>query len=142
MQFWEVKNVSKVNRIPDISDERLIELYHRIRPIARNYLGTKCWLKEFDLKQLRGTSIIGDDSLLTTPVIETGVELREIGSFRCLHTWTAPAMLHPTIAEVLAQIPESLVESTATFEIITPQSMNNIFDGDYHVTTVVLYAII
>ena len=132
--------MSKVNRIPDISDERLIELYHRIRPIAKNFMGTKCWMKEFSLKQLREKSIVGDDSLLTTPVAETSVVLHEIGSFRCLHTWMAPAMLHPTIAEVLAQIPENLVKSTAAFEIIVPAMMNNIFDGRYHVTTVVLYA--
>lgn len=142
--------MSKVKRIPDISDERLLELYQHIRPVKKNSWGNRCWLKQLDLKELRGASITWSDKLLATPVEETGVKLREIGSFRCLHTWSAPALFHPTVAEILAQIPKELVDRAKAFEIVVPTLMynvvtdefaNKVFKEGYHVSTVVLYAL-
>lgn len=142
--------MSKTKRIPDISDERLLELYQRIRPIRKNGWGQRCWLNEFNLKDLRNANLAWSDKRITVPIDETGVKLRELGSFKCLHTWNAPALFHPTVAEVLAQIPKELVGEAKAFEIDVPAFMYNIhtdefaskvFKEGYHVSTVVLYAL-
>lgn len=137
-------------RIPDISDDLLLEIYKHVRPVRKNMMGKLCWLKEYSLDELRHRSYIWDDADMTTPVEETSVKLRPIGTFKCLHTWGAPSFFKPSIAEVLAQIPIELLGSAFAFQIIgMPETVNDFYADEFttqafkdgcHVSTVEIYA--
>ncbi len=139
------------NRIPVISDERLLELYKRIRPVRKNMMGDLCWLRIYSLKELKQRSFIWDaKDILDVRVNDTGVRLRPITTFRCLHAYSAPGMFAPKVADVLAQIPDSLIDSTFAFQMIEMPKMTGEFCQDefakqafkegYHTSVIELYA--
>ena len=132
--------------IPEISDEELNERYQNIRPIIE-YNGKKYHLRDFTEKELRKLSYVYDTALnITDPVDMSLFVTRPDLEFECIHTFGYYGFFKPTIAEVLAQIPESVIPYVDAFEIIrTPSCWEDfvknkiIFDNGYHVSTVRLY---
>jgi hypothetical protein len=62
--------------------------------------------------------------------------LREITTF---HTWAYYGFFKPTIAEVLAQIPEDLVDQVVAFEILDMINDNEALNDGYHVAITRLF---
>ena len=139
------------DRIPVISDERLLELYERIRPARKNFMGDLCWLRTYSLKELKQRSFIWDaKDILDVRVNDTDVRLRPITTFRCLHAYSAPGLFTPKVADVLAQIPDSLINSAFAFQMIEmPKTTSDFcqdefsrqaFKDGYHTSVIELYA--
>jgi hypothetical protein len=136
--------------IPVISDERLLELYKHIKPIRKNIMGQLCWLREFDLKELREKGFLWDNDDIRTAVVDCGIDLRPVTTFRCLHKYDSPAVFRPKVAEVLAQIDALNLDEIIAFEVIDEPKVVYEINGDYaikqafregyHTSVVQLYA--
>ena len=139
------------DRIPEISDERLYELYGHIRPVRKNVMGELCWLKDYSSKDLRKVEFLWDINDISAKVVDTGVALRPTTAIRCLHKYVSPGWFRPTIAEVLAQIPPEIAQEASAFEVIDqPQKVfstsgddyiQEAFRQGYHVSVIQLYTI-
>ena len=136
-------------KLPQISDDKLLELYSRIRPIRRDDDGDPCWVKEFSLERLRGSSYVWDSEDVGEKIADTG--LTPIGAFKCLHGYGYYGLFKPSIAEVLAQIPYGFIDEADAFEIVeAPETAEDFrydafnssaFDHHCHVSVVQLYTI-
>ena len=132
--------------IPEISDEELLERYAKIKPIIE-YNGKKHYLREFSEHELRNNAYIYKADINVRDVVDMSLLVsRPDMEFECLHTFGYPGFFKPSIAEVLAQIPESELPFVDAFEIVKfPNAcgdfMKNkiIFNNGYHVSIVRLY---
>ena len=135
--------------LPSISNEKLLELYSRIRPIRRDEDGDPCWLKDFPLDKLRGCSYIWEPEDVGEKVAASGIVLKPIGAFKCLHGYGYYGLFKPSVAEVLSQIPYGFVDEAKAFEIVeAPETAEDFccdafnssaFDHHCHVSVVQLY---
>jgi hypothetical protein len=103
--------------IPEISEERLRELYSRIKPLVEEKDGNKYTLEEFTPKDLREISYYWNHEKNRKDIIDTN-DLETIQDFPCLHTWGYYGLFKPSIAEVLSQMPEDVAEEADFFEIV------------------------
>ena len=126
-----------------ISDEKLLKLYEKIKPIVdiedRKYL-----IREFALNELRYSSYL-TDSNVTDEVRASSLET--IGEFDCYHTISSREIFEPKIADVLSQMPGELVLKAKAFEIIgipkLVKDMNSdirLINSDYHLSKVRVYS--
>ena len=135
--------------LPEISDDKLLELYSRIRPVRRDEEGNPCWVKDFSLERLRGSSYIWEPSDVGEKLAATGIVLTPIGAFKCLHGYGYYGLFKPSIAEVLSQIPYGFIDEANAFEIVeAPERAEDFhcdafnssaFDHHCHVSVVQLY---
>lgn len=102
--------------IPEIDDNRLKELYQLLKPIV-TIDEMKYLLREFTLQELRNQSYIWNRTQDKREVVAPS-KLETIDDFLCLHTCGYCGLFKPSIAEVLSQAPENVVEQANTFEII------------------------
>lgn len=132
--------------IPEISKEELMARYKRIKPIVE-IDGKKHFIRKYTEEELTNNSYIWNadtdkrehvDMNLYYPMTEW--------DFECIHGYGYPGFFKPSIAEVLAQIPEMNVPFVDAFEIIEyPKtaadfSKNKIvFDNGFHISKVRLY---
>ena len=112
--------------IPKIDDNRLKELYKLLKPIViideMKYL-----LREFILQELRNQSYIWNRTEDKRDVVDPS-KLETVDDFLCLHTWGYYGLFKPSIAEVLSQAPENVIEQANTFEIIeSPETREDVF---------------
>ena len=133
--------------IPPISNEELMRRYLKIKPVAE-VAGVKYWLKNYSVHEMRYSSyfltIIPDKQ---TPVGEA-LSNHTHYDFQCLHTFGYHGFFKPSIAEVLAQIPEDILNQYTidAFEIIAwPTCSNDLnkfrkaMKHGFHVSVVRLY---
>jgi len=132
--------------IPNIPEEKLLELYSNIRPIVK-IDGKKYLLKDFKPEELREHSYIWDADKDKREIVEEET-LEIIQDFHCLHTWAYYGVFKPTIAEVLAQMPIESREQANFFEIVDqPRTVDDlsrnqvITDAGYHLSIVRTYKI-
>lgn len=112
--------------IPEINDKRLKELYQLLKPIV-TIDEMKYLLREFTLQELRNQSYIWNRHEDKRDVIDPN-KLETVDDFLCLHTWGYYGLFKPSIAEVLSQAPESVIEQANTFEIIeSPETREDVF---------------
>ena len=130
--------------IPEISDKRLKELYQLLKPIV-TIDEMKYLLREFTLQELRNQSYIWNRHEDKWDVIDPN-KLETGDDFLCLHTWGYYGLFKPSIAEVLSQAPESVIEQANTFEIIeSPETREDVFkykeviDNGFHLSKVRAY---
>ena len=130
--------------LPKIDDNKLVELYKTLKPIV-TIEGIKYLLKEFTLKQLRNQSYLFYAEQDKREIVEPE-KLEIIDDFLCLHTWGYHALFKPSIAEVLAQMPDYVAKEANTFEMIEyPETMDDIFrypeiiDNGFHLSKVRAY---
>ena len=132
--------------IPKISKEELMARYKRIKPIVE-IDGKKHFLRKYTEEEITKTSYLwnadGDkrepvDMNLYCPMTEW--------DFECIHKYGYYGFFKPSIAEVLAQIPEMDVPFVNAFEIIeqpkTPEDFSKnkiVFDNGFHISKVRLY---
>jgi hypothetical protein len=130
--------------IPEINDKRLKELYQLLKPIV-TIDEMKYLLREFTLQELRNQSYIWNRHEDKRDVIDPN-KLETVDDFLCLHTWGYYGLFKPSIAEVLSQAPESVIEQANTFEIIErPETREDVFkykeviDNGFHLSKVRAY---
>ena len=143
------------NRIPEISDARLAELYARIKPIARfkrkdgDILDFPESPKESEVKlvpnDVGGVLYWLDDvefprsTFTYSPKpVKMVKSLKSVTGITTYHTWAYYGLFRPTIAEVLAQIPEEYVDKVVAFETLTAITTSHIVEN-YHVAMTILY---
>ncbi len=119
----------------EISDEVLAERAARIKPAITvdDALCHQLYLIE-DV-DLRRTAFTWDPKP-TQPVGEA----YEIARIETSHTCGYIAMFKPSIAEVLAQIPEHLLSYAKWFRTLTGDTVTCYADGDGHRTITILYS--
>ena len=130
--------------IPEIDDNRLKELYQLLKPIV-TIDEIKYLLREFTLQELRNQSYIWNRHEDKRNVVDPS-RLETVADFLCLHTWGYYGLFKPSIAEVLSQAPESVIEQANTFEIIeSPETREDVFkykeviDNGFHLSKVRAY---
>ena len=130
--------------IPEIDDNRLKELYQLLKPIV-TIDEMKYLLREFTLQELRNQSYIWNRHEDKRDVVDPN-KLETVDGFLCLHTWGYYGLFKPSIAEVLSQAPESVIEQANTFEIIeSPETREDVFkykeviDNGFHLSKVRAY---
>lgn len=132
--------------IPKITDEELKKRYERIKPIVE-IQGEKYLLRNFTESQLREISYIWNmhKDKREKINIDEYVALEE-HDFECIHKYGCYSLFKPSIAEVLAQIPEDILGIVDLFEIIDePKTVEDfyknkiVFENGYHISKVRLY---
>ena len=130
--------------IPEINDKRLKELYQLLKPIV-TIDEMKYLLREFTLQELRNQSYIWNRHEDKRDVVDPN-KLETVDDFLCLHTWGYYGLFKPSIAEILSQAPESVIEQANTFEIIeSPETREDVFkykeviDNGFHLSKVRAY---
>jgi hypothetical protein len=130
--------------IPEIDDNRLKELYQLLKPIV-TIDEMKYLLREFTLQELRNQSYIWNRHEDKRDIVDPN-KLETVDDFLCLHTWGYYGLFKPSIAEVLSQAPESVIEQANTFEIIeSPETREDVFkykeviDNGFHLSKVRAY---
>lgn len=130
--------------ISEIDDNRLKELYQLLKPIV-TIDEIKYLLREFTLQELRNQSYIWNRHEDKRDVVDPS-RLETVDDFLCLHTWGYYGLFKPSIAEVLSQAPESVIEQANTFEIIeSPETREDVFkykeviDNGFHLSKVRAY---
>ena len=130
--------------IPEIDDKRLKELYQLLKPIV-TIDEMKYLLREFTLQELRNQSYIWNRHEDKRDIVDPN-KLETVDDFLCLHTWGYYGLFKPSIAEVLSQAPESVIEQANTFEIIeSPETREDVFkykeviDNGFHLSKVRAY---
>ena len=106
-----LKNLS----IPKINKGELLKIYDRVKPIY-TYNNEKYNLRIFEASELKTKSYTWVRENDLNGLIDMN-HLYAVGDFPCLHK-NDNGVFSPTIAEVLSQIPSSLVEKVDAFEII------------------------
>lgn len=130
--------------IPEIDDKRLKELYQLLKPIV-TIDEMKYLLREFTLQELRNQSYIWDRHEGKRDAVDSS-KLETVDDFLCLHTWGYYGFFKPSIAEVLSQAPENVIEQANIFEIIeSPETREDVFkykeviDNGFHLSKVRAY---
>ena len=105
----------------------------------------KYLLREFTLQELRNQSYIWNRHEDKRDIVDPN-KLETVDDFLCLHTWGYYGLFKPSIAEVLSQAPESVIEQANTFEIIeSPETREDVFkykeviDNGFHLSKVRAY---
>lgn len=136
--------LSKKLEIPEIDDKRLKELYQLLKPIV-TIDEMKYLLREFTLQELRNQSYIWNRHEDKRDIVDSS-RLETVDDFLCLHTFGYYGLFKPSIAEVLSQAPESVIEQANTFEIIeSPETREDVFkykeviDNGFHLSKVRAY---
>lgn len=133
-------------KIPQITDEELLERYNRIKPIVK-HRGKKYYLEKLSLEQIKTEYYLWD------PKFEREVEENELVDFccdfSCLHRYGYPGLFRPSVKEVLSQLDKNYIPILGAFEIIEfPETAEDfyktglhriVFENGYHVSTVRLY---
>lgn len=130
--------------IPEIDDNRLRELYQLLKPIV-TIDEMKYLLREFTFQELSNQSYIWNRHEDKRDVVNPS-NLETIDDFLCLHTYGYYGLFKPSIAEVLSQAPENVIELANTFEIIeSPNNCDDVFkykevlDKGFHLSKVRAY---
>ena len=132
--------------IPEISREELLARYNRIKPIVE-IGGTKYFLRNFTEEELTGISYLWDKvEDKRTPVDMSLYVPKPNRDFECIHKYGYYGLFKPSIAEVLAQIPELDLPFIDAFEIIEePRTTEDfyknkiVFENGFHISKVRLY---
>ena len=122
--------------IPPISRERVLELVERIHPLVER--DEKLWhIAPCDPWKIA----FSWDPTLRRPALDFVPGI----SFPTLHTYGAPVFFKPSIAEVLAQIPEELIDEVDAFSVKGPDTAADLnknidaLNAGFHVATTTLY---
>lgn len=122
--------------IPGITDERLSCIAARIKP---TYLckGQLMWMEIPDLRKVAFT---------WSPEPKSKAKgLVEIAKIMTLHTYGHHGFFKPSIAEVIAQIPEDLIDKAAGFRTTGPDDVDELnanreaLNAGFHVGQTTLY---
>ena len=124
----------------ELSDDELVELSQRIRPVVRDYTGQYFYIEPVDPRNGAFTwcpIYAGDVSRLGGIV--------RISTIYTLHSFGYPGFFKPSVAEVLSMIPQHLLNKVSAFETIGPSDESDLTrqeaatNAGYHVAVTHLY---
>lgn len=125
--------------IPEVSEEKIKELFSRIKPVI-DYNGVKKYIKDVDPFNI---SYIWSPK--TKGIANNLIAIKDIITY---HSYGYYGLFKPSIAEVLAQIPDDIVDKVDAFEIIEhPECAEDLNDNSdalndgFHVAKTRLYEI-
>ncbi len=138
----------KKNHIPEISDQKLQELCERIKPVIRFARGPKGLFRSregyayyIDPVDPRSIAFTWDPK-----PTKRATWLQSLCDITTYHTYNYYGLFKPSIAQVIAQIPEEHIDKVVAFEIIIcPETSADLNDYNkelnegYHVATTRLY---
>jgi hypothetical protein len=125
-----------MKRIPEITDERIKELLKSIKPVVFKKD------KPFYIKPVDSRTAAFTWDPKTTKAAKGLIPLATITTY---HTYGYYGFFKPSVAEVLAQIPEALVGNIVAFSTQGPGSASDLNDHKqelnegYHVAKTTLY---
>jgi hypothetical protein len=129
-----LRREAAMKRMAALTDERLAELAARIVPVLRNDDEDEPVLRYITVPDLRKVAFTWSPKYG-----EPAGGLVEMARIFTYHTYAASVFFKPTIAEVLAQIPDEHLDRVVAFETLSDGlSAANIVD-DCHETVTVLY---
>lgn len=130
--------MARTGWIPDVPEHRIHELARRIKPVVEFQRKGKCYIKPVDLFKIAYT--------WDPKPAGKAKGLRKLRDITTYHTYSYYGFFKPSIAEVLAQIPEEHVNEVVAFEIVgSPESADDLnrereaIDAGYHVAVTTLY---
>jgi len=131
----------EIRALLEISNEDLAHWAERIRPVIRwgpggkrHPRGTPHWVA--NLGDHRKTSYTWVENSRG----EAAGDLELIKTIQTFHTWGAPALFKPSVAEVIAQIPVEMRDSVDAFEVISEGlGPPAVLQEGFHVTNTALY---
>lgn len=129
----------ELDRIPPITDERLTELNARIRPLVTGPAGLH-FLKR-PTKDLRGQSYLWDARPGVPAPVAVNMPYVTLITY---HTYGAPSLFKPSIAEVLAQVdaaltPEQLAPVVGYWIDNSNLDATHVLSDGYHFVRTVLF---
>lgn len=127
--------------IPEITDKELKRRARRIKPTVRFGKGTRERLRYIKPVNLRNVAYTWDPK--PAEVAKGLSPLRVITTY---HGYGAPSFFKPSVAEVLAAIPDDIIDQVVAFEIIKcPETVDDLnrepeaLNAGYHVAITRLY---
>ena len=108
-----------MGRVPEISDERISELSQRIKPLIIRR-GLPCYIKPCDPRK---TAFSWDPK-----VAKIARDLKVLCEIPTYHSYGYYGFFKPSIAEVLAQIPEELQDKCCAFSTEGPGTAGDLND--------------
>lgn len=102
---------------PHLTDLELFERYKRIKPIV--VFNSLCYyLRDYSLKELRGQSYLWNaHNDIRSKVDLSNTEI--LMDFSCYHTYGYYGLFKPSIAEVLEQFPDEVLEEANAFYVLS-----------------------
>lgn len=137
----EQLEVERLKFIPAIKRETVDELLQRITPLLRDCEGVLCKYQPQEPMDPVNVSFTWNKSMCCGQPADAR-ELRLLDAIHTYHTCGYHMAFRPKIAEVLAQIPEHLLERVSAFEVLFGQEPTECVDypGLYgHKTVTLLY---
>jgi hypothetical protein len=124
--------------VPEISDKKIEFLLKKMKPVGKNTANDSClcYMKECDPR---------NQAFTWSPEYSEKAEgLIELTSIKTHHYCGYYGFFKPSIAEVLAQIPDEYIDKVVAFETITGEhdgedEVKILRDGRGHLATTVLY---
>lgn len=103
--------------LPHLTDLELFERYKRIKPIV--VFNSLCYyLRDYSLKELRGQSYLWNaHNDIRSKVDLSNTEI--LMDFSCYHTYGYYGLFKPSIAEVLEQFPDEVLEEANAFYVLS-----------------------
>ena len=99
--------------LPYLTDDELLARYRRIKPIV-SINGIYYYLKRYNVDMMRCQSYLWNiDKDIRGQVDMTGVET--IAEFPCYHTYGNVELFKPSVAEVLQQFPDDILNVANAF---------------------------
>lgn len=136
----EVRAAERLKFIPTISRETVTELLQHITPMLRNNAGLLCKFQPKEPCDPFNSSFnfMGEAGCGDLADMQNLCLLEAVPTY---HTCGYHAIFRPTVAEVLAQLPEYLREAVTGFEVLFGQELTECVDlpGLYGHKTVTLF---
>ncbi len=124
--------------IPDVPQARIRELFERIKPVVQFGQKGLCYIKPVDL--------FGVAYTWNPKPADRATGLKDLCDITTYHTFGYHGFFKPSIAEVLAQIPEEHLDKVVAFEIVSgPETTDDLnregeaLNAGYHVATTRLH---
>jgi len=127
--------------LPRITDDELLARYTRIKPIV-SYQELYYYLKLYNVDMMRNQSYIWDLKNSISEQIDM-TDAKTIAEFSCYHTYGYYGLFKPSIAEVLQQFPDEILEEANAFYMTSEpknehdlKSQSEIINAGCHRSTV------
>lgn len=148
--------MSKVQRIPDVSDAALLRCFATIKPLVRSHCDGSLraiWLGHppenaeqvaAAIETMRKQSYPWSEQDRFGNSIERGT-YRELTVITTFHTWGYYGFFKPSFAEVIAQIPGGILPRVRAFYVHGPKDADDlnrhgdILEEGYHVAETTLF---
>lgn len=107
--------------LPHLTDDELLARYKRIKPIV-SYQGLYYYLKRYNAAMLRNQSYIWNIEKDIREQVDM-TDVKTLDEFPCYHTYGWYGFFKPSIAEVLQQFPDDVLEEANAFYMTsTPEN--------------------